>query len=232
VRNDPVSASLDSVGVVIPAYNAASHLAQVVRRVEEIVPRERIIVVEDGSSDATFEVAAGLGINLIRHDRNRGKGAALATAFKKALEMSIPFVITLDADGQHNPLEIPAFLRAQRENGADIVVGNRMTDTATMPWLRRATNWVTSWLLSLRTGQRIPDSQNGYRLHRTELFRHIHLVTTRYDTESEILIKAARLGAIIASVPVETIYGGAKSSINPLVDSYRFLRMVITSFFW
>jgi glycosyltransferase involved in cell wall biosynthesis len=228
----PVSASIDSLGVVIPAYNAAAHLAQVVRRVEEIVPRERIIIVEDGSSDATFEIASGLGTILIRHDRNRGKGAALATAFNTALQMDIPFVITLDADGQHNPLEIPSFLSAQGESGADIVVGNRMTDTASMPWLRRATNWTTSWLLSLRTGQRIPDSQNGYRLHRTELFRHMHLVTTRYDTESEILIKAARRGAKIASVPVETIYGDAKSSINPFVDSYRFLRMVIKSFFW
>jgi glycosyltransferase involved in cell wall biosynthesis len=218
--------------VVIPAYNAEAHLAQVVRRVEEMVPRGRIIIVEDGSVDGTYDVASTLGTVLLRHDRNRGKGAALATALKTALEMNIPFVITLDADGQHNPLEIPSFLHVQQHTGADIVVGNRMSDTADMPWLRHATNWTTSWLLSLRTRQRIPDSQNGYRLMRTELFRDMHLVTTRYDTESEILIKAARRGALIASVPVETIYEGAKSSINPFVDSFRFLRMVIKSFFW
>jgi glycosyltransferase involved in cell wall biosynthesis len=146
--------------------------------------------------------------------------------------MGLPFAITLDADGQHNPAEIPAFVRAQRETGADIVVGNRMADTRDMPPLRRFTNRLTSFLLSLRTGQRIPDSQNGYRLHRTELITAMRLVTTRYDTESEILIKSSRMGATIASVPVQTIYEGAGSSINPLVDSWRFLRMVIRSFFW
>lgn len=225
-------ASIETTAVIIPAYNAASHLETVVDAVARVVPRERIIIVDDGSGDETASVASGLGAILIRHEQNRGKGAALATAFARALELGFPFVVTLDADGQHNPLEIPSFLLAQRESGADIVVGNRMADTGKMPWLRRTTNRLTSWVLSLRTGQRIPDSQNGYRLHRTEIFRRMRLVTTRYDTESEILIKAARNGAKIGSVPVETIYEGAKSSINPLVDSFRFLRMVIRSFFW
>ncbi|MBI4721278.1 MAG: glycosyltransferase family 2 protein [Chitinivibrionia bacterium] len=231
-RNDIETATLETIGAIIPAFNAEARLARVVEQVSRIIPKDRIIIVDDGSVDRTYAVASALGAVLLRHASNMGKGAALATAFKKAREMGIPFVVTLDADGQHNPSEIPAFVAAQQETGADIIVGNRMADTKDMPPLRLMTNRFTSLLISLRAGRRIPDSQNGYRLLSTELLARMPLVTTRYDTESEILIKAARMGAAIGSVPVQTIYEGARSSINPLADSFRFLRMVIRSFFW
>ena len=217
---------------VIPAYNAARHLAAVIDDVSVHIARERIIVVDDGSADDSHAVAKGAGALALQHEVNQGKGAALRTGIVHAGKIGCGFAITLDADGQHNPADIPKFIGRWVETGADIIVGNRMSEVADMPWIRLATNRTTSWVVSRLAGASIPDSQNGYRMISTELFARIELETTRYDTESEILIKAGRLGAKIASVGVETIYGDEESSINPFVDSARFFRMVVRSFFW
>jgi glycosyltransferase involved in cell wall biosynthesis len=223
---------IESTAVVIPAYNAARHLEEVVAAVSKHVPPSRVIVVDDGSSDATAETARRTGAVLIEHGVNRGKGAALRTGILAAAERGWRFAVTLDADGQHNPAEIPAFVARRAETGADIVVGNRMASTHNMPFIRLATNRVTSWVVSRLAHQPIPDSQNGYRLIDTEVFARLPLVTTRYDTESEILIRAGKAGATIASVPVETIYGEEDSSIHPFVDTARFFRMVVRALFW
>jgi glycosyltransferase involved in cell wall biosynthesis len=204
----------------------------VIADVSRHVPRERIIVVDDGSSDETATVARTAGVVLIEHPRNLGKGAALRTGILAAGERGWRFAITLDADGQHNPDEIPAFIERWVETGADIIVGDRMAATGEMPALRLWTNRLTSRVVSTLARARIPDSQNGYRMISTEVFARIPLETSRYDTESEILIRAGRGGAVIASVPVTTIYGEEVSSINPLVDTLRFFRMVLKALFW
>ncbi|MEJ2721468.1 MAG: glycosyltransferase family 2 protein [bacterium] len=221
-------------GVVIPSYNADRHLAGVVERTARYVPLSQIIVVDDGSTDATLETAERSGAVVIRHPVNRGKGAALKTGLSKAVEMNLAFAITLDADGQHNPDEIPKFLERELDTGADIIVGNRMADRKNMPADRVFANRATSFFVSLRTGIKIPDSQNGYRLIRTSLFETLlpRLKAVKYEAESEILIKAAKAGARIASVPVETIYASEVSSVHPWIDTGRFLRMAIKSFFW
>ncbi len=223
---------LSLTAVVIPSYNAAPLLGGVINSVAEILPRDRIIVVDDGSTDDTLEVARSQGVVVVEHGRNLGKGVALKTGINKAHEIGAAFVITLDADGQHDPKEIPRFVSHQAESDPDIIVGNRMADTKDMPPIRIFTNRFTSWVVSTKAGQKIPDSQNGYRMIRTSLFKQLHLETARYETESEILIKAAKLGARIESVPVETIYGEERSSINPMVDTLRFFRLVIKSLFW
>jgi glycosyltransferase involved in cell wall biosynthesis len=220
------------LAAVIPAYNAERHLAGVIDRVARHVARERIIVVDDGSADHTREVAAAAGATVVAHAGNRGKGAAIRTGIARARETGAAFAILLDADGQHNPDEIPAFVARQRETGADMVVGNRLAASANMPWLRKATNHVTSAVVSLLAMRRVPDSQNGYRLVRLEHFRKFPLTTSRYEVESEMIIRAGRAGGRIASVPVQTIYGDERSFINPFVDTGRFLRMVAKSFFW
>lgn len=217
---------------MIPAYNAARHLAAVIDRVAAHVRRDLIIVVDDGSADDTRGVAAGAGATVVVHVQNQGKGAAIRTGLARANETGAAFAILLDADGQHNPDDIPAFVARQRETDADMVVGNRLVRTANMPWLRKATNHVTSAVISLLARRRVPDSQNGYRLVRLSHFRKFPLTTSRYEIESEMIIRAGRAGGRIASVPVETIYGDEKSFINPLVDTGRFLRMVGKSFFW
>ncbi|MCX7915288.1 MAG: glycosyltransferase family 2 protein, partial [Verrucomicrobiae bacterium] len=134
--------------------------------------------------------------------------------------------IFLDADGQHDPDEIPQFIRCAENNPAGIVVGNRMTHTADMPWLRLQTNRVTSWITSKLAGQPIPDSQCGYRLIHRSVLPALALGTAHFETETEMLIQAGRAGYRITSVPVRTIYlPGRHSHIRPLRDTLRFLRL-------
>jgi glycosyltransferase involved in cell wall biosynthesis len=223
---------LETTAVVVPAYNAAAHVTEVLVEIQRIVPALRIIVVDDGSTDDTFRTASSTGVQVIQHPVNIGKGAALSTGFKRAVHMGMTYVVTLDADGQHNPQEIPNFARRIAETGADIVVGNRLGALGKMPWLRRATNWLTSKVVSALAGQRIPDSQNGYRMISANVIQSVDLEMARYEAESEILIKAGRKGFRIESVPVETIYGEEVSAIHPVVDTARFFRLVYKALFW
>lgn len=221
-----------STAVLVPAYNADAHLASVIADVKRVIPEERIIVVDDGSTDGTKEVARASGAVVVSHDLNRGKGAALKTGIDKAIELNMEWVITLDADGQHDPTEIPDFIECAARTGADIIVGDRMASRGNMPAIRIFANKTTSWFVSRKAHQHVPDSQNGYRMLRTRVFQHIRLETTRYDTESEMLIKAGRAGARIESIPVKTIYGSEISGVNPFIDTLRFFRMVLKSLFW
>jgi glycosyltransferase involved in cell wall biosynthesis len=217
---------LSPTGVILPSYNAAAHLAAVIDDIRRCDPSLRILVVDDGSTDATGDVARAAGVEVAVHAPNRGKGAALATGFAWALAEGLEWVYTMDADGQHPPAEM-RLLRAEADRGGwDVVVGNRMDDAPNMPWLRKRTNAFTSWVVSRMAGTRIPDSQNGYRLFRVACLRGLQLRTTRYDTESEILVRLARRGCRIGAAPVSTIYGTQKSSIRPFLDTYRFFRLV------
>jgi glycosyltransferase involved in cell wall biosynthesis len=218
--------------VVIPAFNAARHLGGVIRDTSRFIPLSRIIVVDDGSTDGTYETAARAGATALKHAENRGKGVALNTGILAAYDMGCEFAITIDADGQHDAREIPRFLQKELETGADIIVGNRMADRKDMPGDRIFANRATSWFVSVRSGIRIPDSQNGYRLIRTALYKKLKIKAARYAAESEVLIRAALSGATIDWVPVETIYGTETSSVHPVIDTLRFLRMAVKSFFW
>lgn len=214
-------------GVVLPAYNVARHLPDLVAAMRREQPDVRILAVDDGSADDTVAVARTLGLELIEHPQNRGKGAALMTGFGWAGEQGIERVFTMDADGQHLPREMQAFLDVMDATGADIVVGSRMDQVGEMPWLRLMTNRFTSWVVSRLAGSRIPDSQNGFRLFRTSCLAGIRVRSTRFDFESEILVRLGRRGARIASVPITSVYGDERSSINPIVDTVRFFRLVL-----
>lgn len=216
---------MSELTVLLPGYNVARHLGDLVPRIREHLPEAEILLVDDGSADGTAHVATELGLHVVRHTVNQGKGMALRSGFTAAVERGTGAVITMDADGQHLPQEAPRFVEAWRA-GADVVVGDRMAATDTMPWLRKRTNEFTSWVISGLAGTPIPDSQNGYRLFDAKVLRAVHLESQRYDLESEILIKAAALGFTIRSVPITTVYGDEKSSINPVVDTYRFFRLV------
>jgi len=223
---------LENTAAIVPAYNAAALVSDVLVALQEVIPSIRVIVVDDGSTDDTFRKASVTGVQVVQHPMNMGKGVALSTGFKRALSMGMGHVVTLDADGQHNPAEIPKFARRVAETGADIVVGNRFGALGAMPWLRRSTNWLTSKVVSALARQRIPDSQNGYRMIGARVLASIELETARYEAESEILIKAGRRGFRIDSVPVETIYGEEVSAIHPVVDTVRFFRLVYKALFW
>ena len=136
-------------------------------------------------------------------------------------------IVVLDGDGQHDPAELPAFIKCAEESGAGIVVGNRLADAAGMPRVRYWTNRTMSIILSWLSRQKIPDSQCGYRLIRREVLERINFTTENYDLESEMLILASRLGFKIASVPIKTIYTGQVSEIKPGMDTLRFLRLIL-----
>ncbi|MCC6450930.1 MAG: glycosyltransferase family 2 protein [Candidatus Aureabacteria bacterium] len=212
------------VCAVIPAYNEAARVGDVVREARGRLPG--VVVVDDGSADGTADAARRAGAEVLRHPANRGKGAALKTGMGRAFDDGYDAVVVLDADGQHAPGEIPLFLEAAERTGADIVVGNRMENATGMPLVRYLTNRFTSAVVSKLAGQRIPDSQCGFRLINERAFRRMGFATSRFDTESEMLIEAGRAGCRIVSVPVRTIYGAEKSKINPFVDTARFFRLV------
>lgn len=218
--------------VVIPAYNAARTLRKVIEQVREASPHLTTLVVDDGSQDNTAEVAARAGAIVVKHGHNMGKGAALRTAFREFLNKDFKAVITLDADGQHSPLEIPKLVDAWLRKRADIVIGTRDRRVGGMPPIRVFTNAVSSWLVSLSAGQYIPDSQSGYRLLSRSVVDNVRTESSDYGAESEILIKAAIAGYNIESAPIATIYEDETSYIHPVKQPLRFIGMIFKSIFW
>jgi glycosyltransferase involved in cell wall biosynthesis len=208
---------------VIPAYKEEGRVGVTVRGVLEYLTD--VLVVDDGSPDGTADEARATGVVVVRQEPNRGKGAALLSGFAYALENGYDAVVTLDADGQHDPAAIPAMI-AELEAGADIVIGARKKDPRVMPPQRIFSNAWTSVILTGLTGVLIRDSQSGYRSLRTEVLRAVPLTTVKYDLESEQLVKTARRGFRIASVPVPTIYGTERSKINVPRDMFLFFRVV------
>ena len=224
---------IPGIGAVIPAFHEEARIGEVVSAAAAFIDPSLIVVVDDGSADGTARVAASAGARVVRHETNRGKGAALRTGFGVfTAGTAARAVLTVDADGQHDLSLVPRFVEAMDEGGLDIVIGSRMDETTGMPAIRRLTNRVTSAVVSARAGARIPDSQSGYRLVSVDLLRRIDLVTSHFETESELLIKGARAGASIGSIPIPTIYGTERSKIRPGRDTWRFLVLVVRSLFW
>jgi glycosyltransferase involved in cell wall biosynthesis len=216
----------EDIAVIIPAYNAGAKLKSVLLKTLTLVPKSQVIVVNDGSTDNTDEVAMQNKVRVIRHGENRGKGAALKSGFAQALAMpQIQAVITMDADGQHDPDQIRDFIRAFREKSVDLIIGCRQLRRSLMPLFRVISNRLTSALLSWRLGIKIPDSQSGYRLHSRRLLEQIRLVTNGYEMESELLFKAVRAKMKVDFISIATIYSGEQSHIRGRRDIGRFIKM-------
>jgi hypothetical protein len=132
----------------------------------------------------------------------------------------------LDGDGQHLPSDIPYFMRLAKYSSGGVFIGNRMLKVRTMPLLRIITNKVMSWFISSLIKQDVPDTQCGFRLIKREVLDKVKLETSKYETETEILIKSVRLGFRLESIPIKTVYKGEKSQINPFVDTFRFLKFI------
>jgi glycosyltransferase involved in cell wall biosynthesis len=209
---------------VVPAYHEAGRIGDVVRGIKGWMGD--VIVVDDGSGDGTAAEAEAAGALVVRHERNMGKGTALATAFQRASQAGFDYVITMDGDGQHDPADIIAFVRTYKGAGVPVLVGNRMADVKAMPLLRLLTNKFMSWLLSREMGQSVPDTQCGYRLYELKVITGVPVTSNGYAAESEILMDLSRRGIKIGSVPVATIYGTEKSKINPVKDTVRFFAML------
>ncbi|TRZ95128.1 glycosyltransferase family 2 protein [bacterium] len=211
--------------VVIPTYNEATEIRNLIESIRQ--QNLQIIVIDDGSSDNTAYIAEKSGAIVLRNKINKGKGASLIRGFQYALGHGFDAIITMDGDGQHLPADIPFFIRLAEYSASGIFIGNRMTKTRNMPLIRLFTNRIMSKFISYITHQEIPDTQCGFRLIKKEVLRKLNLVTSKYETESEILLRSANLGFKIESVPIKTIYRQEKSRINPVLDSLRFLMFII-----
>jgi len=213
------------VCVIIPTYNEEKAIGDLV---SSICSRNLdVLVVDDGSVDNTHKIAGDRGAMVLRNDNNLGKGASLVRGFNYALANNFDVVITMDGDGQHLAEDIKNFMDSARSSDSDIFVGNRMHRLKNMPWTRIFTNKIMSGFISMMAKQKIPDTQCGFRLIKKRALEKINLVTSKFEIESEMLIKGARLGFKIESVPIETVYSGEKSRINPIIDTLRFFRFTI-----
>lgn len=212
------------IAVVIPAFREGGQIARVIRDVKSFVPV--VVVVDDCSPDNTSEEASTAGAVVVRHDVNKGKGAALKTAFKKLAEMGYDYGITMDGDGQHDPQQLPLFMEEINNSRATMVIGNRFSDAHGMPKVRWLVNRSMSWLISRICGCSIPDTQCGYRAIAVANPCIFAAKSDHFDYESEVLILTARAKGIIRSVPVKTIYQGEVSKIRPLRDTIRFFKLL------
>ncbi|MBL7081763.1 MAG: glycosyltransferase family 2 protein [Candidatus Omnitrophica bacterium] len=212
------------VCVVIPAYNEAVTIGSVIAQVKQL--GIDVILVDDGSVDETARIGEDLDALVLRNELNQGKGMSLGRGIKYALERDFDFIITMDGDGQHHPDNIPLFLNYAKKSSATLFVGNRMPNPIRMPKIRLLTNKIMSWFISKIVGQKIPDSQCGFRLLKKDLARKLRFTTRRFEVESETLVQAVRLGHKVESVPIRSIYYKEKSRINPFVDTIRFIRFI------
>ena len=211
--------------VIIPTFNESKVIGNLIMGIRQ--QNLDVVIVDDGSVDNTAQISRDNGAVVLKNPRNEGKGASLIKGFDYALRNDFYAVITMDGDGQHAPEDIPYFMRLAKYSNSGIFIGNRMLKTKNMPRTRVLTNKFMSWIVSRIAKQKIPDTQCGFRLIKSEVLKKINLETSKYEIESEILIKASRLGFKIESVPIKTVYGEERSRINPVLDTLRFIRYII-----
>jgi len=220
---------------VIPAYQDEKHIGDIARRTRKRL--DHVLVVDDGSTDQTEERAREAGAEVIVHSQNKGKGEAIKTGLTHWLgnanssndeqDRQIMWVVLLDSDGQHLPEEIDRFLLAAASvDRPTFFIGNRMEDVARMPFVRRVVNRYMSNEISRVCGQKIPDTQCGYRMLHREIIPDMLQGGHRFDYETEALIMASRKGYTIESVPITTVYTDQVSKIHPVRDSFRFFKLM------
>jgi glycosyltransferase involved in cell wall biosynthesis len=221
------------VAAVIPAYNEARTIATVVGGIRGVV--DRVIVVDDGSSDDTAARARTAGAEVIAPGANRGKGTAVRQGLARVFEEDFTHVVLLDGDMQHLPEEAAALVAEAERSGADVVVGERQFDRTRMPAARYHANRLGSRALSWFVGVPIQDTQCGFRVFRVDALRTLALTASGYEIETEMLIKVRRRGGRVASVPITAVYAGQRSKLRPIPDTtrtcflavyYRFLERV------
>ncbi len=218
-----------SIAVVIPAYNEARTIADVVRRVLRYAGW--IIVVDDGSNDGTREQLIDLQVTVLSHAHNRGKGASLWHGINFALERGASTIVTLDADGQHCPEDLPRLMRASRRHPDRLIIAARLIRRDQVPGPRRFANGMADFWISWAAGYPIQDTQSGFRLYPVRVLETVRAAHDRrhgFVFESEVLIDAVRRDCYTLSIPVNSIYHqkARASYYRPLMDTMRIVRMV------
>ncbi len=213
--------------ILIPAFNAAATLQELLQRTLTIAPQEQILVVDDGSFDNTSAIANSFGTGLIIHKKNKGKGAALQSGFNEIVHSQFEAVLTMDADLQHEPEQIPNFIQRYCETKADIIIGSRLHNVRGMPILRIFSNTITTFLVEAKTGKKISDSQSGFRFITRDVLKKIQLTNIGFEAETEFILKAAKAGFQFDSIPIPTIYGNEKSNMTHFYTTYNFLKVLL-----
>ncbi|MFH1290841.1 MAG: glycosyltransferase family 2 protein [Nanoarchaeota archaeon] len=229
------------IAALICAYNEEKHIRKVVNQcLKQIKP---VIVVNDGSKDNTLKELKKTKATIITYKKNQGKGAALKKGFSYATKNKFDYLILLDADGQHDPSEIPKFIKTIERETPDLIIGCRKKRHSDMPYIRRTTNFLSSLIISTRgtyhdkdkkSGQRtlrftyVKDTQSGYRAIKLDFLKKMTLKRKRYDLESEMLLKMMKKHAKIKCISIKTIYKDETSTIHPIKDTARFIRALKT----
>jgi glycosyltransferase involved in cell wall biosynthesis len=212
---------VDSILALIPGYQEGPRIAAVVTAAAVHLP---VVVVDDGSTDDTALQAEAAGATVLVQRPNAGKGAALRAGFRYALEHDAAGVVTLDADGQHDPAEIPSFLAAFESGRPELVIGRR--DFGSMPAIRRLSNTLGGWVISAAVGRRIGDNQSGYRLIGQRLMTALlDSHEQGFEFEVEMIARCIALGLPLTEIPIRTIYAGEPSHIRPWAHFTSFLRV-------
>jgi glycosyltransferase involved in cell wall biosynthesis len=216
-----VTVAADDLIALIPAFEEGPRIGAVVEAARRYLP---VVVVDDGSPDDTAPQAEAAGATVVRQIPNAGKGAALREGFRYVLASGAAAAVTLDADGQHDPAEIPGFVEAFRERRPELIVGRR--DFAAMPPVRRLSNVLGGAALSLALGRNVPDNQSGYRLIGRQLMRAmLESDEPGFEFEVEMIARCIALGLPLEWVPIRTIYAGEPSHIKPWRHLREFLRV-------
>ena len=214
------------VAAVIPAYRAEATVGEVVRGAHTHCAR--VVVVDDGSDDDTGLRARAAGAEVLRHAANAGKGAAIVTGLRALEAAGVGRALTLDADGQHLPSQIPALLAVSDAVPGAIVVGVRRKEGQTIARLNRFGNWVADRLLRTIAGQALPDTQSGFRIYPVAATLALGTRGTRYDFETEVLLRAARRGMPLLGVPVDVYYPPVAERVSHFKPGRDTLRIIGT----
>ena len=208
------------VVAVIPCCNTESRITEVVTKALPYV--DQVIVVDDGSTDHTAEIAKRSGVDVISHERNMGYGAAIITGFKEAQRKDNDIIVIIDGDGQHNPSEIPLLLEPLLGGEADLVIGSRfLSNDHNMPSYRNFGIKVITWLWNVFSKIKVSDSQSGFRAYNKTLFKDLTLSENGMSISIEILEKARRKGATITEVPISCHYTHSTISLNAIKHGLR-----------
>lgn len=209
--------------VLIPAFNEVKHIVDVIKKAKQFLP---VIVVDDGSKDETASVSIKAGAVVYKQVPNQGKGAALQRGFHEAVKSGYDFLITMDADGQHDPEELPLFLKSFEETRADLIIGYR--DFSQMPLVRKIANSSGGIAFSWAVGKKIRDNQSGYRLISKRLLQEVlRSEETGFEYEVEVIVKCIQSGYTLGWVPIKTIYADESSHIKPIPHLVNFMRIVL-----
>ena len=217
------------VCVIIPTYNNAGTIAGVISSVQQYTAN--IIVVNDGSTDATKHLIAGITeINTVNYEPNRGKGWALRTGFKKAIELGYQYAITIDSDGQHFAKDLPVFIKKLQEDGPALIMGARNMSTAeNVPGKSSFGNKFSNFWYKVETGINLPDTQTGYRLYPLEPISKMKFFTRKYEFEIEVIVRLAWAGVKVVSVPITVYYPPAEERVSHFRPFKDFSRISVVS---